>query len=525
MGKRRRSDDSNDIRPTVKRCRTGSKRNLLDISDEILLRVLSFLPIKDLLRIERVSQRFRTLAGDGGIWKAKYYDTWIDHRARRLPPDKTQEGSRQRVKILRWLEHGQKLRDGATIDWKRQFKIKSNWAAGAAKVHEVEVANPPAPPVIARVLKGVVFTFDRRSGLRAWVSSAGTRTLKACLPFEASRVATAMAVDSFDGVTHVLLGFEDGSFSTYTFTNESGFEHGTGHQTTDGPLVAVALAMPYAMTVSKTKFLSLYDLTENSEVDRSKANLEPVARLQSDASFSPVSLALRRTPTRIIATVTYAFHRLNSGWCMGLQEIAMSTNGTVMDSRLTSTIETPFDAQYQGRDTWKMSTRSTSSVPFPLHPQLMSPPTSLSYEHPFLVCSLADNTIMSFLVTSNESKLEISAGRRLWGHTSAVSGAEVNNRGKAVSISSRGDEIRVWELEPVMTSNAQSKTSTRIKAVDSFSGVTAALTRRGTGLGLALHEMKRELGLTRSWVGFDDEQVVVLGERDQKQIMALYDFT
>ncbi|KAJ9638609.1 hypothetical protein H2204_004085 [Knufia peltigerae] len=525
MAKRRRVDDSNDTRPPVKRCRTGSKRNLLDISDEILLRVLSFLPTQDLLRTERVSRRFHTLASDGEIWKAKYYDTWIDHRARRLPPEKTQEGSRQRVKILRWLEHGQKLRDGATIDWKRQFKIKTNWAAGAAKVHEVEVANPPTPPVIARVLKGVVFTFDRLSGLRAWTTLAGTRTLKARLPFETSRAATAMAVDSLDGVTHILLGFEDGSFSTYMFTNESGFEDRGSHQTTDGPLVAAALAMPYAMTISKTKFLSLYDLTVSTQVERPDANLVPVARLQSDASFSPVSLALRRTPKRIIATVAYAFHRLNSGWCMGLQEIVMSSSGVVMDSRLTSTIDTPFDAQYQGRDSWKMSTRSTSSLPFPLHPPLMSPPTSLSYEHPFLVCSLADNTIMSFLVTSNENKLEISAGRRLWGHTSAVSGAEVNNRGKAVSVSSRGDEIRVWELEPVMTTNSQSKASTQIKAVDGFSGVTAALARRGTGLGLALHEMKRELSLTRSWVGFDDEQVVVLGERDQKLIMALYDFT
>jgi WD40 repeat protein len=155
----------------------------------------------------------------------------------------------------------------------------------------------------------------------------------------------------------------------------------------------------------------------------------------------------------------------------------------------------------------------------------MVPPRSLSYQHPFLVASLADNTIISYLVTSSEDKLEISTGRRLWGHTSAVSGAEVNNRGRAVSISSRGDEIRVWELEDAMTTASQRRTSTRIKAVDALSSVTAAITRRGSGLGLAVHEMERELSLTRTWVGFDDEQVVVLGERDQRQIMALYDFT
>ncbi|KAK4947384.1 hypothetical protein LTR10_013752 [Elasticomyces elasticus] len=528
MPKRRRCDDNDSQAAeqyTIKRCRTGPRRNLMDISDEILLRILSGLEIKDLLRSEGVSRRFRSLATDREIWKAKYYDAWIESRARRIPAVKTQEESRHRTKIAKWLEHGQKLRDGPTVDWKRQFKIRSNWAAGNAKVHEVEVANPPSPPVIAKLHKGIIFTVDRLSGLRAWSSSAGTRTLKAQLPLQREAEATCMALDTSDGLVHILLGFQDGTFSMYAFKDEGNFEPVLNHRSADGPLMAVALAMPYAMTVSKTKFLSLYDLSTHQEEDSTGEKLVPIARLQSDASFSPVSLALRRTSTRVIATVAYAFNRVHSGWCMGLQEIMMSTNGLLLDSRLASTIETPFDARYQGKDKWEMATRAASSLPMPLHPQLMSPPNSLSYEHPFLVCTLADNTIMSFMVTSNETKLEVSAGRRLWGHTSAVSGAEVNNRGKAVSISCRGDEIRVWELEPVMTTSIQTKTSTRIKAVHDLSGIATALAERGSGLGLALHEMKRELSLTRRWVGFDEEQVVILGERDQTQIMALYDFT
>jgi len=332
-------------------------------------------------------------------------------------------------------------------------------------------------------------------------------------------------VETVDEEPHVLLGFTDGAFSTYVLKAEGRFENRLSYNSADGPLMAVAVAMPYAMTISKTKFLSLYDLSAQNHDREKDVGLTSIARLQSDASFSPVSLSLRRTPERVIATIAYAFNRLHSGWCMGLQEIKLSASGTLLDSRLTSSIETPFDARYQGKDKWEMSTRFTSSLPFPLHPQLMSPPTSLSYEHPFLVSTLADNTIMSFLVTSNENKLEISAGRRLWGHTSAVSGAEVNNRGKAVSISSRGDEMRVWELETVMTAGGQPRTSTAIKGIDPLSGVTAALARRGSGLGLALQDLKRELGLTRRWVGFDEEQVVVLGERDQTQVMALYDFT
>lgn len=394
-----------------------------------------------------------------------------------------------------------------------------------ARVQEVEVAQPPSPPVIAKVHKGMIFTVDRLSGLRAWSPSAGTSKLTEQLRLDPAKEATCMAVETFQHETNILLGFDNGTSSIYVFNAEGGFERRVNISSADGPLMAVALAMPYALTVSKTKSLSLYDLSATIATEQSEPIVSPITRLQSDASFSPVSLALRKTPDRVIATVAYAFNRLQSGWCMGLQEIRLSTSGALLESRLASSIETPFDARYQGQDRWEISTRSTSSLPFPLHPQLMSPPTSLSYEHPFLVSTLADNTIMSFLVVSNQNKLEISAGRRLWGHTSAVSRAEVNNRGKAVSISCRGDEMRVWELETVMTTSSQPRTSTEIKTSDAMSGVAAALVRRGSGLGLALHEMKRELGLTRRWVGFDEEQVVVLGERDQKQIMALYDFT
>ena len=293
----------------------------------------------------------------------------------------------------------------------------------------------------------------------------------------------------------------------------------------DGPLMAVALMESHLMTISKTKFLSIYHLHSKHDSAGSGAMLTTIARMQSDASFSPVSVALRKAPEAIIASIAYAFNRLQSGWCLGLQEIRLSSTGQMMNSRFASTIDTPVDAAQKARHRWELTTRSTSSLPLPLHPQLMSAPSSLSYEHPFVVCSLSDNTLMSFLVTSTTDRLEIRSGRRLWGHTSGVSGVQVNGRGKAVSISSQGDEIRAWELEDVMTTVAPRRTSTAIKAIDGLAGVVAALAQRGSGLGLALSEMKRKHALTRRWVGFDDEQVVILGDRDQTQIMALYDFT
>lgn len=432
----------------------------------------------------------------------------------------------QTAKATPWLEAAQRSRLGGTADWKRQYKIRSNWDTGTARVREIEIAQPLSPPVIATVHQNMVFTADKQAGLRAWSQTDGARALRSQIHTKASADTACMAVADIDGGVGVLLGFDDGGFSLYQLRSTQEFSMECNHSSSDGPLMAVALTESHLMTISKSKVLSIYHLQSEGRILGARRTLTLITRLQSDASFSPISVALRKTPQgRIVGSIAYAFNRVQSGWCLGLQEIRLSQTGQTIKSRLASTIDTPIDAPPKVGPDWKVTSRSTSSLPLALHPQLMAAPTSLSYQHPFVVCSLSDNTLMSYLVTSNSDSLEIRTGRRLWGHTSGVSGVQVNARGKAVSISSKGDEIRAWELEDVMTTVLPRRTSTAIKGVDGLTGVVAALARRGSGLVLALDEMKREQSLSRRWVGFDDEQVVILGDRDETQIMALYDFT
>jgi len=128
---------------------------------------------------------------------------------------------------------------------------------------------------------------------------------------------------------------------------------------------------------------------------------------------------------------------------------------------------------------------------------------------------------MVYTVTSTDDKLEINVGRRLWGHTSAVSAAEVTSTGKALSISANSDEMRYWELEELLSSYSQKKTSTSIQPLNMLN---KAVNNRGEGLGLALKDIKHEKLLTRRCVSFDDEQAIVVGERDQSQIISCFDF-
>lgn len=128
---------------------------------------------------------------------------------------------------------------------------------------------------------------------------------------------------------------------------------------------------------------------------------------------------------------------------------------------------------------------------------------------------------MVYTVTSTEDRLEINIGRRLWGHTSAVASAEVTSSGKALSISARSDEMRYWELEDLLLSASQKRTSTPICSLGMLSG---ALARRGSGVGLAAKDVKREHELVRRCVSFDDEQAIVVGERDNSQIISCFHF-
>ena len=139
------------------------------------------------------------------------------------------------------------------------------------------------------------------------------------------------------------------------------------------------------------------------------------------------------------------------------------------------------------------------------------------------------------MVNSTDETLSIGGGRRLWGHTTSVSGAHVGDRGKAVSVSSRGNELRVWELERGLSKRRATTGEVSVEVrpeprddalVEDVDEVSQSGTKRSTVRGFA-HELNMaELAVTPGWVGFDEEKVVVLRERGLgTQALVVYDFT
>ena len=445
---------------------------------------------------------------------------------------------RHSSKLAKWLEHGHLIRTGQQTDWKRQYRLRHNWFRGVCKVRELEVAQPSVPPVLVKIHSGIVFTVDIEHGLRAWATRALYKLLAAQtldIPTTSTPFPSCLGVDTssdLEETPRITVGLEDGSFHVYTFDVVlSRFCLAYSHPaSSNGSVSAIAIALPYVLTMSHNKTLSLYRFPSAQPVLHHGNLRDPelLASLNSNIVYTPLSLSIRTSSAGIVACIAYAFSRLNLGWSVGLQELRLTEEGEAVGSRVASTMDAGMSNFQSIKDQDRsVSARSASSQPFALHPQLMARPRSLSYSHPYLLATLPDNTLMVYLVVSDLDKLTITSGRRLWGHTSSVSGAEVSDRGKAVSVSTKGNEMRVWELEDLLSSSSSTrKASIRIIPEKQDLGVLAeAIARRGNGLGLALYDIQRELSLTRSWVGFDDEQVVVLGELSRRQILSCYDFT
>jgi hypothetical protein len=377
------------------------------------------------------------------------------------------------------------------FDWKNMYKLRHNWSLGACTVHAIPVGEHSLqPPVLVKFHGGVIYTVDTVSGLRAWSSetrsSENRDSLLAARPLQGRPTSLAADVASEDGKFHTLVvGFQDGSFVVYSFWKESRrfdvmYEH---EGSSNGMLVGLALHSSFLVTMTASHILSIYKLSWAEHGVLTPPRL--VHSLRSQTGCPPVVVSLRQTTQTIIAAVAYPIPPMVAGpWSIGLQEIHLSSDGKVLDNRTAVSIYSP---------------TVVGGIRFQRTARRASQPTSVSYAHPYLLLTHSDNTLTMFLVSSTADELEISRPNRLWGHTSSVSVAQVEGKGKAVSVSKTGDEVRIWELEG---SVGRHRIFASVPIVTGPAGVEAAR-----------QDAEQNPVAVRGSVGFDDENVVLLREK------------
>lgn len=613
---------------------------LSQLPSEILIRILSYLSLPHLLSVTPVSARFRRLAQDNQLWKALYYARFVLPRAMRIPgfrEGKLAErlkdhklhykgrrtlwasgrsgglvrdaGSPDGWKIRLTEEEEGLSRKSDSVNWKRQFKIRHNWARGKCAVEELRLGpgaedqsdfagddaadGEDRSKMLVKVVEGLAVTVDRTSGLRAW--DLKTREVLAQASLEEDEAETepaqpsCIAIDDRgleQGTLDVSVGFVDGSFGVWALSTQAKtisrrYRH---EKSSNGELIGMAYSHPYLLTATRAVLISLYTfdvppksvdgedeheigdapthrsssklksaLSEYADEDTATEQAELPApylmtSLKSYSSSPPLALSIRKTASATVASIAYTFFTRH-GWSIGIQDLHITPDealksAPVIATRLAyttpTTISTPghaFGAQagpLRVAPSPHTTDPTTSPAQHPTSPSSSSPtqrdiphhhqaqgPTTLCYSHPYLLATLPDNTLILHLCTSTASALSISPGIRLWGHTSGISDAEITARGKAVSVSSRGDEMRVWELEG-RPSGVRSR-SVEVRAAAASPNPTVAEEKKtGDGDGALGGDWEER----RNWVGFDDEMVIVLKEaRGGRESLLVYDFT
>ena len=396
--------------------------------------------------------------------------------------------------------------------------------------------------MLVKFCAGFIFTADSGFGLRAWIAN-NPKSCVAGVSFSESQQVSPVIVPTALAVTRsphrdrieVAVGFQNGSFGVYDLDTKmlrlrQRFVR-TG--STNEAITAVAYSAPYLLTASQHKVLSLYRIPsalEDSGEPDSRDEVRLLASLKADNIVAPMSLSIRVAQSEIIASIVYSFVHIGCGWSLGIQELRLGKDGQQIDSRLATTVDSQYgirplqfiaNAGTTHRSNSDHSTEgarwsTVSNEPSILHQE---PPTSLSYCHPYLLASHPDNTLTMYLIVSTSGNLFVKGGQRLWGHTSSVATVQVSDRGKAVSVSSRGDEIRIWELEAVVSSPVVQR-ATRADDSIRVNPENAQASLDGTPLVSA--DVSRQM---RGCVGFDEERVLLLREKEMgTPFLECYDF-
>ena len=524
------------------------------LSDELLLHVFHELPLEQILACQSVSQRWHHISTDSELWKRLYFIRFIKPRLAHIH-------SRTRTRLASqawWQNERTQTDDEPRKDWKRLFKIRHNWHRGRCVISEMDISQSPIchgshkehlsmsfskpPPMAAAVplvqFDGKMFVAaDKEVGLRAWdidKMENGKHKLVGYRRFREYEegwklgAPSALGLDAKGKFSDIVIGFDNGVTMILRLNANDGPEGQDFGFTlrcilppkqTPETIQHVAYSHPYLLTLDLDHNLHAYQFDASSSLSLGPPRL--LSTLRAQTLHGPCHLSLRKPregSETVTAAIAYSMPLFHGGWSVGIQEIEISANSTggMATTRLGICVPVSYELVVHSEQS---VTHSTSNMP-------VASPTSISYSHPYLLTSHRDNTLTLYIARSTEKEITIGQPRRLWGHTTGVARAGVGGRGRAVSVSQIGGEVRVWELESMAVAVSKADIGLIESAV--VGSVESVRVEDGWRVGKDLYMEQQSLGIPTAveWIGFDEEKVLVLTrdeERDKN--VTLYDFT
>lgn len=524
------------------------------LSDELLLHVFQELPLAQILVCQSVSPRWQHISADPELWKKLYFTRFIRPRLAHIH-------SRTRTRLATrdwWRNERTQIEGEPRKDWKRLFKIRHNWHKGRCAISEMDishspmrhdvhfepmpmsVSNEPAAPTAVPLVQfdGKIFVAaDKDIGLRAWdidKMENGKRKLVGYRRFREYEegwqlgVPTALGMESNGMFLDIVIGFDSGGVMIVRLDASDGIEGQDFGFTlryilppnhSPNIIQYVTYSHPYLLTLDLDHNLCAYQFETSAALSLHAPQLLSTLRAQS--LHGPCHLTLRKPregSETVTAAIAYSMPSFHGGWSVGIQEVEFSANSIdgVATTRLAMSVPISYELPLHPNQS-PLPTKSGMPV---------ASPTSISYSHPYLLTSHRDNTLTLYIARSTDKEITIGQPRRLWGHTTGVARAGVGGRGRAVSVSQIGGEVRVWELETIAA--AISKGDLRAIESSVVGSVESVRVEDAWRVGKDLYMDHESLRVPTAveWIGFDEEKVLVLTrdeERDKN--ITLYDFT
>jgi hypothetical protein len=549
--KRRRSNTASST-PAVQ----VSSSHIGRLSDEILLAIFERLSLEQLLLCQPVSHRWHKISTDPELWKRLYFLRYVKPRLVHLR-------SRRHIASRDWwMTETTQDESGEKKDWKHLFKVRHNWHKGRCAISEIDISDRPSshenlevprvgsfweevttstsPPLVQ--FDGTIFlSADKDAGLRAWNITqienggrkiVGSRRFRGYEEGWRLGAPSALAIDGDEANPNITVGFESGGLMILQLRPMDALndrEHGFWVRLVLPPpeipskILHVTFSYPYLLTLDVDNNLRAYLFEDNQlrlQMPRS------LATLLAPALRGPCNLTLRRLKTgaeeTVIASIAYSLPLFHGGWSVGIQEVVLDLSSAdgISRTRIGTCAPTTYNLQLHPDHTTSM-VRSMSTP--------TASPTSISYSHPYLLTSHRDNTLTLYLVRSTEKEISIGEPRRLWGHTTGVAKAGVAGRGRAVSVSQVGGEVRVWELESIASTPTKANANVQyggvVSIVESVRVENALPSQTGKELYLDSVPVQK-CAMAVEWIGFDDEKLlVVTRDHERDKNVTLYDFT
>ncbi|GAA5906871.1 uncharacterized protein JCM6883_005714 [Sporobolomyces salmoneus] len=435
------------------------------LSEEILLRCLSFLTVQDLVTVSRVSSAWYRLSQDPQLWRSLYLRTYASASTRRQ--------ASLGVTVKR-----------SSRPWKELYKISTNWRNGTAKSSTTVLTNTVRKAVLAptiptdmtlpdqlssfpqEAVKEEEETFDTLLQIHQQYFFSASKsqpcsdpateppsiTVSQSLPngssqflstFSSPRLAsfyslrpdfrpplsiTEIKLDESStnsGRLHLAIFYSTGQFSIFridfTSTLFSATEvycslalNSNAAFSSSSPFDFVSTAkfhFPLFVTCSNSFTLRFYQLSYSPSSSDQLVVRESETPLQSRERWAPVVLSLERIRGKsrqegskeFKVSLAYSLPVFPNDWTVGLQEFSL-----VLFPSLSKPIEiTTVQAISHLTHHQSLSPATRYSSAFsssPVARNRISPVTSIEYSSPFIVTSRTDNTIEVYRVTSHYLK-------------------------------------------------------------------------------------------------------------------------